>query len=158
MIYVAGSLFTEADIAQRLKEAAYLRSIYDGEVFNPIESPVNFKGDLPTSEGIYVEDIVKMNDALGFIFNFDNPLDAGVFFEYGVIHNRGNYPIVIVMSDIRIEHAGKYDGVRVPHGFNQMVIGAALYHGHKIFGNSKDAMDELVKMLKEDELRNVMPF
>ena len=41
-IYIAGSLFNEAEVAQRLKEGKILRDRIKGiDLFNPIEQPFN---------------------------------------------------------------------------------------------------------------------
>ena len=75
-VYVAGPLFNEADMAQRIREGVALRNALehipeiDGyEVFNPIESDVNFKVASPTAE----------------IFNIDNtfiPEDDAFLLRY----------------------------------------------------------------------------
>ena len=49
-LYLAGSLFNEAEVAQRQKEGKILREMFPNlEIFNPIEQPFNEnKASLPT--------------------------------------------------------------------------------------------------------------
>ena len=49
-VYVAGSLFNEAEVAQRKKEGEILRATFPQlDIFNPIDQPFNEnKQSLPT--------------------------------------------------------------------------------------------------------------
>ena len=54
-VYVAGSLFNEAEVAQRKAEGVMLRREFpELDIFNPIDQPFNEnKQSLPTPEMIY---------------------------------------------------------------------------------------------------------
>ena len=57
-VYVAGSLFNEAEVAQRKAEGVMLRREFpELDIFNPIDQPFNEnKQSLPTPEMIYEGD------------------------------------------------------------------------------------------------------
>lgn len=146
MIYIAGSLFTEAEINQRKKEGKEVREALPGaNIFNPIESNVNDKSKLPTSEDIFIEDYGIIKKSNYFLFNLDNESDAGVFMELGQALEAGKRNIYPVLSDMRMPQAGEYDKEHVPFGFNQYVIGALDHYGIKIFTNSKEAIKRLAR-------------
>lgn len=155
MIYIAGSLFTEAEIEQRKKEANYLRhKLQELEietvVFNPIENPFNDKSSQPQAIDIFKGDYRAMEAAKYFLFNLDNPLDAGVFLELGQMLERDK-KIFPVVSDIRMPNAGDYEGKYVPYGLNQYVIGALDYYGLKLYTSSQEAMDAMIEEIKKDD-------
>ena len=150
MIYIAGSLFTEAEISQRKKEGKLIReSLPEANVFNPIESEVNDKTRLPKSEDIFKVDYGIIKDSDYLLFNLDNESDAGVFMELGQALEAGKRNIYPVLSDIRMAQAGEYSDKYVPFGFNQYVIGALDYYKIKLFTNSEDAIKALVKDYKK---------
>lgn len=157
MIYIAGSLFSEAEIKQRKEEAAYLRLKLEEigskkEVFNPIENPFNDKSTKPKAIDIFKGDYEAMRKSDYLLFNLDNPLDAGVFLELGQMleHEKNIYPVV---SDIRMPTAGDYQGKYVPFGMNQYVVGALDYHGIEIFTSSQDAIDAMIKDIQKNKKR-----
>ena len=155
-VYIAGPLFTEAEMTQRKHEGALIRdaleaSGHEWEVFNPIESPVNFKEMEPTSALIFKTDYDFMYRTNHYFFDLSNH-DTGTFVELGMAlemfrkakEAEEGYPIHIypVFSDIRIPAAGQYDGIHVPTGNNQFVVGALEYYGIEIFSTFSDALNQ----------------
>ena len=69
-VYIAGSLFNEAEAAQRKKEGAVLRREFPQlEIFNPIDQPFNEnKQSLPTPEMIYEGDTKAVGNFEARIF------------------------------------------------------------------------------------------
>ena len=84
-VYVAGSLFNEAEVAQRKKEGEILRATFPQlDIFNPIDQPFNEnKQSLPTPEEIYDGDTKAVEDCDIFIADLTNE-DAGVMVELGI--------------------------------------------------------------------------
>ena len=74
-LYLAGALFNEAEIAQRLKEGKLLKEKF-GErlsVFNPIEQPFNEdKQTLPTPEDIFNGDTAAVKNCDIFLADVTN--------------------------------------------------------------------------------------
>lgn len=143
-VYLAGSLFNEAEVAQRLKEGKLLRErIKDIDLFNPIEQPFNEnKQSLPTPQTIYINDrdAVKNSDIV--IFDLTNE-DPGVMVELGIAVETGK-KIIGINSDIRLKSANKYD---IPtYGMNHFVLGAILEHGVLVY-SFEEAISELEKMI-----------
>lgn len=143
-VYLAGSLFNEAEVAQRLKEGKLLRErIKDIDLFNPIEQPFNEdKQTLPTPQTIYINDrdAVKRSDIV--IFDLTNE-DPGVMVELGIAIETGK-KIIGINSDIRLKSANKYD---IPtYGMNHFVLGAILEHGVLVY-SFEEAISELEKMM-----------
>ena len=64
-VYVAGSLFNEAEVAQRKAEGVMLRREFpELDIFNPIDQPFNEnKQSLPTPEMIYEGDTQAVQSA-----------------------------------------------------------------------------------------------
>lgn len=82
--YLAGSLFSEAEVNQRLLEGKKLRSATpEIEWYNPIEAPCNDKSKLPTAQDIFLGDtneILKSNYIIADLSNND----PGVMMELGI--------------------------------------------------------------------------
>ncbi|MEG1871193.1 MAG: nucleoside 2-deoxyribosyltransferase, partial [Peptostreptococcaceae bacterium] len=78
-IYLAGSLFSEAEVNQRLKEGKILNdSLSETHTyFNPIEAPINDKAKLPTSLDIFMGDTLEVLKSDVVIADLANE-DAGV--------------------------------------------------------------------------------
>lgn len=149
-IYIAGSLFSEAEINQRIKEADMLRNLLADaniriEVFNPIEAPVNNKATLPTSEDIFNADVAQLLTS-DYVLADLTTLDMGVAMELGMIINREGR-IFAHNSDIRLGNANKYEGLRIPHGLNQFMMGGLYHHKHHVFTNSSDAVFALAETI-----------
>lgn len=144
-VYLAGSLFNEAEVAQRLKEGQILREeIKDIELFNPIEQPFNEdKQTLPTPESIYEGDASAVFNSDVCIFDLTNE-DAGVMVELGLAI-AWNKKIIGINSDIRLKSANKYE---IPtYGMNHFVLGAILKFGVLVY-SFKEAV-EVLKTLEE---------
>ena len=52
-LYLGGSLFSEAEVNQRIKEGNMLDHMTNYEIYNPILAPCNDKSKLPTAEDIF---------------------------------------------------------------------------------------------------------
>jgi len=149
-VYIGGPLFTEAEVSQRLKEGTQLEELgYD--VYNPIANDdINDKNDNPTARDIFTQDVSEIltsdivtapidNEDPGLMMELGLVLGGNLFmraFEYmkkelddesiRVIEKYTPFrsiEILSIASDIRKETAGNYEGVRVPKGYNQFVIG-----------------------------------
>lgn len=91
-VYMAGKLFNDADVAQRLKEYKELQNVYSelgiqANIFTPILAPQNDKAKLPTSRDIFLgdeEELMKAN----VIFADLADEDAGVMMELGMVLRR----------------------------------------------------------------------
>lgn len=84
-VYLAGALFNEAEVSQRIKEGKLLRENFSTlDIFNPIEQPFNEnKQSLPTPQEIYEADAKAVKDCDIAIFDLTNE-DAGVMVELGL--------------------------------------------------------------------------
>lgn len=158
-IYVGGELFTEADITQRLKEGDMLLEL-GYPIYNPIANDdINDKSGNPTAEEIFLQDMVEILSSDIVTAPIDNE-DAGLMMELGMVlsgnlfmralkemegklskealtiieeHNPfKEIEIHTIISDIRTDTAGEYDGMFIPKGYNQFVIG-----GLKVLGNGE---------------------
>ena len=141
-VYVAGSLFNEAEVAQRKKEWEILRATFPQlDIFNPIDQPFNEnKQSLPTPEEIYDGDTKAVEDCDIFIADLTNE-DAGVMVELGIAIKSHTKIIIGINSDIRLQSANRYD---IPtYGMNHYVLGAILKHGYFV-----RSFDEAVETLK----------
>lgn len=158
-VYIAGPLFTEADINQRKYEGAQVRNtivrhrgaMLDPKnlVFNPIDSPINFKHSSPTAAQIFEIDYVAISKAKYFFFDIST-LDVGTFVELGQaleIRNKKDISVKIypVMSDIRVPAAGNYEGRHVPTGNNQYMVGALDFYGIEIHSCFSDALEAFTR-------------
>lgn len=153
--YIAGSLFNEAEVNQRLLEGQKLREkgCKQIEWFNPIEQPCNDKSKLPTAQDIFEADTRAVIDSDFIVADITNN-DVGVAMELGiayglqyaravmeqmfansapqtkakVIYNLDrngikNKFVYAVNSDIRLGNSGMYEGMYIPYGVNQYLIG-----------------------------------
>ena len=109
-VYVAGSLFNEAEVAQRKKEGEILRREFPQlDIFNPIDQPFNEnKQSLPTPQEIYDGDTKAVEECDVFIADLTNE-DAGVMVELGIAIKTNTKIIIGINSDIRLQSANKYD-------------------------------------------------
>lgn len=132
-IYMAGKLFSEADRTQRKIEYERLKLTnqkyhIDKEIFSPIFADVNDKSKLPSSLDIFNADERELMES-DVIFADISDGDEGVMMELGMVLLTG-VKVYAYISDIRIESAGEYDGIQVPFGYNQFVVGGLKkYHG-----------------------------
>lgn len=129
-VYIAGSLFKEADIKQRKFEKLCLEDAgYD--VYNPItDAKFNTdKDSLPTPSDIFMGDYNKILECDIFVVNIDDAIagDSGVCAEIGIVATlistgKKNIKVLGVLSDIRLDSANKYS---VPSfGMNHFLLGA----------------------------------
>lgn len=149
--YIAGGMFNEAEIAQRIKEGRILKSTTTIDWYNPIEAPFNDKATLPTASDIFWGDTKEVLRSEYIVADLTNN-DPGVCYELGIawavnyirdILKRNNKAalellekyritskkIVGVVSDIRVKTAGQYKDYLIPYGLNQYVIGGVLDQG-----------------------------
>ena len=82
--YIAGALFNEGEIAQRISEGKKLReTMPEVEWYNPIEAPVNDKSKLPSAKDIFSLDtdyVLKSDYMLADL----SREDLGVAMELGI--------------------------------------------------------------------------
>ena len=147
-VYVAGSLFNEAEVAQRKAEGVMLRREFpELDIFNPIDQPFNEnKQSLPTPEMIYEGDTQAVEACDIFIADLTNE-DAGVMVELGIAIKSDTKIIIGINSDIRLQSANCY---AVPTmGMNHYVLGAILKHGYFV-RSFAEAVEKLKELLKEE--------
>ena len=161
-IYLAGSLFSESEIAQRVKEENLL--VAQGyEVFNPITcNKANDKSKNPTAHDIFWGDTEEILTSDIVVADISNPLDCGVQNELGMvwalnyIHKLAKEgfdletilnmipkkKVVAHLSDIRKATAHNYKGNYIPWGINQFEVGMIEDTGC-IKDNFAEVLDEL---------------
>ncbi len=145
-LYLAGSLFNEAEVNQRKLEGRILRERFPQlDIFNPIDQPFNEnKESLPSSIEIFEGDARAVESCDIFICDLTNE-DPGVMTELGMAIYTDTKIIIGINSDIRLKSANKYD---IPtYGMNHFVLGAILRYGH-LASSFEEACDIL-----EEELR-----
>ena len=147
-VYVAGSLFNEAEVAQRKREGELLRAAFPNlEIFNPIDQPFNEnKASLPSPEMIFDGDTEGVLDCDIFIADLTND-DPGVMCELGIaIMNEKTKIIIGINSDIRLRDAHRYE---LPtYGVNHYVLGGVLKHGHFVYSFA-EAIEKLKELLEQ---------
>lgn len=142
-VYLAGGLFNEAEVAQRLKEGEILRDRIKGiDLFNPIEQPFNEnKEKLPTPLDIFNGDTNAILNADVFLADITND-DPGVMVELGIALSNGK-KIIAINSDIRLKSASKYE---IPtYAINHYVLGAILKYGVLVY-SFEEAVKELERI------------
>lgn len=142
-LYLAGSLFNEAEVNQRKLEGQILRSNFsDLDIFNPIDQPFNDdKSTLPTPIDIYEGDTKAVEECDIFICDLTND-DPGVMVELGIALYTDTKLIVGINSDIRLKSANKYD---IPsYSMNHYVLGAILKNGKLAY-----SFDEAIEIIKD---------
>lgn len=142
-VYLAGGLFNEAEVAQRLKEGKILRDRIKGiDLFNPIEQPFNEnKEKLPTPLDIFNGDTNAILNADVFLADITND-DPGVMVELGIALSNGK-KIIAINSDIRLKSANKYE---IPtYAINHYVLGAILKYGILVY-SFEEAVKELERI------------
>ena len=166
-LYLAGSLFSEAEINQRLKEGNMLESMTAYEVFNPITAPCNDKEKLPSASDIFWGDTAEVLESKCIVADISNN-DVGVACEIGIawacnyLHYLvdGGYSLQDILSimkkkhvyahlsDIRKSTAHMYRGNYVPWGINQFLLGCI-----EDTGEIKDSFQEVLNELSMYEVR-----
>lgn len=146
-IYNAGPLFNEAERKQRLYEGEQFRK-HGFEVFNPLEE-MNFGMGPITSAQIFEGDYNAMREADCFFFDLSTD-DTGTMVELGIALQlaRSGQGITIfpIISDSRVEHAGKFERLEVPKGWNKFMIGAL--GDLEIFSSFDDALTAAINHYK----------
>lgn len=144
-VYLAGSLFNEAEVAQRLKEGEILRENFPNiDLFNPIEQPFNEnKQTLPTPIDIYEGDANAVKNSDVVVLDMTNE-DPGVMVELGLAIAYEK-KIIAINSDIRLKSANKYD---IPsYAMNHFVLGGIQKYGVLVYSFA-EAVEELKKYYK----------
>lgn len=145
-LYLAGSLFNEAEVAQRKKEGIILRETFENlKIFNPIDQPFNEdKQTLPTPLTIFESDTKEVIDADIFIADITNE-DPGVMVELGIAIATNTKIIIAINSDIRLKSANKY---QIPsYSINHYVLGGIEKYGHLVY-SFEEAVELLKKLIK----------
>lgn len=143
-VYIAGSLFNEAEKAQRKKEGKLMKEMFPHlDIFNPVDQPFNEnKQSLPTPIEIYEADTKAVEECDIFIADLTNE-DAGVMVELGIAIKSDTKIIIGINSDIRLMSANQYE---IPtYGMNHYVLGAILKHGYFVHSFS-EAMSKLKEL------------
>ena len=153
-VYVGGSLFSQAQIHQRLAEGKLLQNI-GIDYYNPIENDeINDKSNLPTAYDIFMGDLQHILES-NFILADIQDMDEGLLLELGIVIGLQmaknidldlipKQQIVAHNSDIRLGTNGEYNGMYVPYGLNQFVVGAIEEYGI-ITRSSEEAIDYIDK-------------
>lgn len=148
-LYLAGSLFNEAQVNQRKLEGEILRQRFPFlDIFNPIDQPFNEdKQSLPTSINIYEGDTKAVEECDIFIADLSDN-DTGVACELGIALYTNTKIIIGINSDIRIPSANKYYIPTV--GMNHYVLGAIEKFGHMThsFEQACDVLEKELEKLK----------
>ena len=132
-LYLAGSLFNEAEVAQRKLEGKLLRDSFKEklEIFNPIEQPFNDNKDsLPSPNLIFLNDTKEVENADIFLADITNN-DPGVMVELGIAISKNKYDIPT-------------------YGFNHYVLGGILENGVLVY-SFKEAMEKIKDYLRENK-------
>lgn len=161
--YIAGNLFSDAMIRQRLFEEEKLKEVLPNvEWYNPISAPCNNKAKLPTAEDIFWGDTYEVLPSKYIIADLSDPTDTGTACElaiafmcnylndlfdegYTIEELRKVLPrkkVYAHLSDIRMATANKYDGINVPVGFNQYMIGM-IQDMNKVYSHFEDIIEDL---------------
>ena len=171
-IYLAGSLFSEAEVAQRLKEGQIIQERLGDNYtcYNPVEAPCNDKeANLPTALDIFMEDAKEVIESDVIIADLANQ-DPGVMMELGIAWGLNFAAQVIkpmnlspgqqafllhcgvkekeihaVLSDIRLSTAHLYKGEYIPYGYNQFVVGGIV----EMDGKLHKSFDALIKDMED---------
>ncbi len=149
-IYLAGPLFSQADIAQRRKEGAILtevgKQVKDFFLANPIDLPFDFTSEV-ASIAIFGKDVSHIDQANCFFFECATG-DTGTMVEFGIaiekLRQGKEIKIYPVFSDLRLSR-NQASGVECPIGFNSFVVGAATYHQIPIYHSFEEAFEAFKK-------------
>lgn len=168
MFYVGGDLFIDSERYMRKKEAEMLRGELGDklEIYNPMENDdINDKTvDEPIkAEDIYLEDNKRIERAKYISGEIKVNSDDGLMWEMGYAEGLNRMLDLLEMysveeikemipkkeilgycSDIR-QDAKDYEGIRIPFGLNQYVVGGLLMRG-KLYRHYED----IVKYVKEN--------
>lgn len=145
-LYLAGSLFNEAQVAQRKLEGKLLKQRFPQlNIFNPIDQPFNEdKQSMPTPIDIYEGDTKAVKECDIFICDVSEE-DVGVAVELGIAICTNTKIIIGINSDIRLPSSNLYD---VPTcGMNHYLLGSILKNGFfvKSFDEACQVLEEQLK-------------
>lgn len=150
-IYIAGPLFSEADIIQRRKEAAGLREVLDQKgltyyICNPIDLPFDNTQVLSSRE-IFLADYGHLDIANVFFFDLSGN-DTGTLVELGNViekyHHDRNLRIYPVFSDLRLAR-NQAAGLECPVGYNSYVVGCLSANEITCYRSFSEALTQFVK-------------
>ncbi len=150
-IYNAGPMFSDADIAQRLKEGKMIREVLDNNdieylLANPIELPFDNSRYIPTSE-IFKEDYSHVDKANVFFFDLATN-DSGTYVEFGNAIEKymagKDIEIYPIFTDLRLGR-NNIDGIECPVGFNSYLVGALTYNKITIYRHFEEAFEAFKK-------------
>lgn len=149
-VYLAGSMFTEGEIAIRKAEAYAIREkIDDVDVYNPAEQVFNTnKETLPSPQDIYYGDMNAISNSNVIVVDLGCLHDPGVIAELGfaaglnqhATNSEDSIYIIGVLSDIRVPSSHKY--IYPTWGINHLVLGLIEENG-VIVSSFEEAIDEL---------------
>ena len=162
-LYIAGSLFNEAEVNQRIKEGNMIESLTNYEVYNPIQAPCNNKNNIPSSKEIFwgdTKEILKANTVVADISNQSDPgtaAELGIVWACNYIHDLATQgkqlfeileimkrkKVITHLSDIRKSTAHQYENNYIPWGCNQYLVGMVEDMGI-IKNNFQEVLNELV--------------
>lgn len=147
-VYMAGKLFSDADQRQRmleykLLEVAHVENHIDREIFSPIYAEVNDKSKLPTALDIFNTDERELMESDAIFADLADG-DIGVAMELGMVIHK-DVKVYAYLPDMRIESAGRYEGIHVPYGYNQFVIGGLEKYFGKVYSNFNEALEAYMK-------------
>lgn len=108
-LYMAGGLFSSAEIELNMHIAALLRTTTEHEVFLPQETEENLRvGEAATARAIFDSDVFGLDWADMVVANIDGPdPDSGTSWELGYAYAKGK-PSILYRTDFRT--AGDFDG------------------------------------------------
>ncbi len=82
--YIAGPLFSSAEVRERIREGKILREEFpDIAWYNPIEEPINDKAKLPTAGDIFKGDFDAVTESDVIVADLTG-IDTGVAMELGI--------------------------------------------------------------------------
>lgn len=174
-VYVGGSLFTDKQIAQRIREEELLKKNFKNiDIYNPITNDeINDKTKQPTAKDIFEQDTKKVIESDIITADLDD-IDEGLAMELGVAYGI-NYMLTMInmaiqengvvdkqcffemnksipykkifatYSDIRQDTKNE-NGIYKSVGKNQYVIG-----GVELIGKIHRHFEDVIKDLKESE-------
>jgi len=85
--YIAGKLFKQGDIKQRLYEGELVKKeLPEIDFYNPIENDeINDKSNLPTAKDIFYGDADRVVESSVILVELDDE-DSGTIYEIGICH------------------------------------------------------------------------
>lgn len=150
-IYMAGSLFSEAEIVGRKHEYQIIKKAFpNADIFSPVMADFNTSKDtmLPTAIDIYEGDFKEIKSSDYVILDFGDIHDPGVNGEAGLIAGLNHaaakriIPIAII-SDIRLGSSNKYQ--IPPYGINHFQLGLVQSEGF-VVGSLSEAIEKIKKL------------